>query len=151
MAGSVNKVTIVGALGKDPEVRVAQSGLKIVSFSVATSESWLDKASGERKTQTEWSRIVIMNERLAGVAEKYLKKGNKVYLEGKLQTRTWEDSGGNKKSVTEILLGKYHGELVLLERNEAPPASSASSKPAERSQSSASNTSSWDNDDEIPF
>jgi single-strand DNA-binding protein len=117
MAGSVNKVTLVGNLGKDPEIRNAQSGMKIVNLAVATSDSWTDKASGERKEQTEWHRVVIMNERLADVAEKYLRKGSKVYLEGKLQTRKWTDQSGQDKYTTEVLLGRFGGELVLLDRN----------------------------------
>ena len=107
MAGSVNKVTLVGNLGKDPEIRNAQSGMKIVNLTVATSDSWNDKASGERKEQTEWHRVVIMNDRLAETAEKYLRKGSKVYLEGKLQTRKWTDQSGQEKYTTEVLLGRF--------------------------------------------
>ncbi|HEY1856157.1 single-stranded DNA-binding protein [Acidocella sp.] len=116
MAGSVNKVVLVGNLGRDPEVRNAQSGIKIVNLAVATSDTWNDKASGERKELTEWHRVVIMNERLADVAEKYLRKGSKVYVEGKLQTRKWTDQSGQEKYTTEILLGRFGGELVLLDR-----------------------------------
>ncbi len=116
MAGSVNKVVLVGNLGRDPEVRNAQSGIKIVNLAVATSDTWNDKASGERKELTEWHRVVIMNERLADVAEKYLRKGSKVYLEGKLQTRKWTDQSGQEKYTTEVLLGRFGGELVLLDR-----------------------------------
>jgi single-strand DNA-binding protein len=116
MAGSVNKVTLVGNLGKDPEVRNTQGGMKVVSFNVATSESWNDKASGERQERTEWHRIVVMNDRLAEVAEKYLKKGSKVYLEGKLQTRKWTDQAGQEKYTTEVMLGRFGAEMVLLDR-----------------------------------
>jgi single-strand DNA-binding protein len=116
MAGSVNKATIVGNLGKDPEIRNTQSGTKIVNLTVATSESWNDKASGERKEQTEWHRVVIMNDALAGVAEKYLHKGSKVYLEGKLQTRKWTDQSGQEKITTEIVIGRFNGVLVLLDK-----------------------------------
>jgi single-strand DNA-binding protein len=116
MAGSVNKVTLVGNLGKDPEVRTTQSGMKVVNLALATSESWNDKASGERQERTEWHRVVIMNDRLAEVAEKYLKKGSKLYLEGKLQTRKWTDQSGQEKYTTEIMLGRFGAEMVLLDR-----------------------------------
>ncbi len=114
LAGSVNKVIIVGSLGKDPEVRRMQNGDPIVNLRVATSESWKDKASGERKEKTEWHSVVIYNENLGRVAEQYLKKGSKVYLEGALQTRKWQDQSGNDKYTTEIVLQKFRGELVLL-------------------------------------
>jgi single-strand DNA-binding protein len=116
MAGSVNKVTLVGNLGKDPEVRNTQSGMKIVNLRIATSESWNDKASGERQERTEWHSVVIMNDRLADVAERFLKKGSKVYLEGKLQTRKWTDQAGQERYSTEVLLGRIGAELVLLDR-----------------------------------
>jgi single-strand DNA-binding protein len=116
MAGSVNKVTIVGNLGKDPEVRNTQSGMKIVNLRIATSETWNDKASGERQERTEWHSVVIMNDRLADVAERFLKKGSKVYLEGKLQTRKWTDQAGQERYSTEVLLGRIGAELVLLDR-----------------------------------
>lgn len=116
MAGSVNKVTLIGNLGKDPEVRTTQSGMKIVNLAVATSETWNDKTSGERQERTEWHRIVIMNDRLADVAERFLKKGSKVYLEGKLQTRKWTDQSGQEKYTTEVMLGRIGAELVLLDR-----------------------------------
>jgi single-strand DNA-binding protein len=112
----VNKVILVGNLGKDPEVRNAQSGLKIVNLTVATSDTWNDKMSGERKELTEWHRVVIMNDRLGEVAEKYLRKGSKVYLEGKLQTRKWTDQSGQDRYTTEIMLGRFGGELVLLDK-----------------------------------
>lgn len=119
---SVNKVTLVGNLGRDPEVRNTQAGLKIVNLAVATSESWTDKSSGERKEQTDWHRVVIMNERLGEVAEKYLRKGSKVYLEGKLQTKKWTDQSGQERYTTEIMLGRFNGELVLLDKREASDA-----------------------------
>lgn len=168
MAGSVNKVTLVGNLGRDPEVRSTQSGMKIVNLAVATSESWNDKASGERKELTEWHRVVIMNDRLGEVAEKYLRKGSKVYLEGKLQTRKWTDQSGQERYTTEIMLGRFGGELVLLDRaggnagmgggeDYAPrPASTPSSAKA----APARTVGGWDTrpgngggdlDDEIPF
>ena len=115
MAGSVNKVILAGNLGLDPEVRFSQSGSKIVNMSVATSESWKDKQTGERKEKTEWHRIVIFNERLADVAEKYLKKGSKVYLEGALQTRKWTDKEGAEKYTTEVVIDRFRGELTMLD------------------------------------
>ena len=115
MAGSVNKVILVGNLGKDPEVRRMTSGDPVVNLSVATSESWRDKASGERKEKTEWHRVVIFNKNLADVAEKYLRKGAKVYLEGSLQTRKWTDKDGNEKYSTEVVLQNFNGTLVMLD------------------------------------
>jgi single-strand DNA-binding protein len=114
MAGSVNKVILVGNLGKDPEVRTTQDGSKIVNLTVATSETWNDRASGERKERTEWHRVVIFNDRIGDVAEKYLKKGAKVYIEGTLQTRKWTDQSGVEKYTTEVVIGKFRGELTML-------------------------------------
>src|SRR6266545_3301629 len=114
MAGSVNKVILVGNLGKDPEVRHTQDGRAIVNLSVATSENWKDKQTGERKERTEWHRVVIFNENLAKIAEQYLKKGAKVYLEGQLQTRKYTDKDGVEKYSTEVVLQKYRGELTML-------------------------------------
>jgi single-strand DNA-binding protein len=163
MAGSVNKVVLVGNLGRDPEVRNAQSGIKIVNLAVATSDTWNDKASGERKEQTEWHRVVIMNDRLAEVAEKYLRKGSKVYLEGKLQTRKWTDQSGQEKYTTEVLLGRFGGELVLLDRPAsggaggtddyaAPRAAAAPSRaPAARAVGGWDTRPGTEMDDEIPF
>src|SRR5215831_4045645 len=115
MAGSVNKVILVGNLGKDPEIRRTQDGRPIANLSVATSEQWRDKATGERKEKTEWHRVVIFSEGLAKVAEQYLKKGAKVYLEGALQTRKWTDQSGAEKYTTEVVLQKYRGELTMLD------------------------------------
>jgi len=115
MAGSVNKVILVGNLGKDPEVRRMTSGDPVVNLSLATSESWKDKASGERKEKTEWHRVVIFNKNLAEVAEKYLRKGSKVYVEGSLQTRKWTDKDGAEKYSTEIVLQNFRGELTMLD------------------------------------
>jgi single-strand DNA-binding protein len=169
MAGSVNKVTLIGNLGKDPEVRNTQSGMKIVNLRIATSESWNDKASGERQERTEWHSVVIMNDRLADVAERYLRKGSKVYLEGKLQTRKWTDQSGADRYTTEVLLGRIGAELVLLDRagegGGAAPASSApersygGGRPAEKAGARAPASAGWDSgsarggdlDDEIPF
>src|ERR1700739_135550 len=115
MAGSVNKGILVGNLGKDPEVRRMTSGEPIVNLSLATSESWRDKASGERKEKTEWHRVVIFNKNLADVAEKYLRKGSKVYVEGQLQTRKWTDKDGQEKYSTEVVLQNFRGELTMLD------------------------------------
>ena len=114
MAGSVNKVILVGNLGRDPEVRQTQDGTKIVHLSVATSERWRDRSSGENRERTEWHRVVIFNERLGEVAEKYLAKGRTVYLEGQLQTRKWTDQSGQEKYTTEVVLQRFRGELTLL-------------------------------------
>lgn len=115
MAGSVNKVTLVGRLGKDPEVRNSPDGAKIVTMSVATSEAWKDRASGEKKERTEWHRVVIFNEKLGEIAERYLKKGSQVYVEGSLQTRKWADQQGIEKYTTEVVIQRYRGELTLLD------------------------------------
>ena len=114
MAGSVNKVILVGNLGRDPEVRQTQDGTKIVHLSVATSERWRDRSSGENRERTEWHRVVIFNERLGEIAEKYLAKGRTVYLEGQLQTRKWTDQSGQEKYTTEVVLQRFRGELTLL-------------------------------------
>jgi len=148
MAGSVNKVILVGNLGKDPEVRRMTSGDPIVNLSVATSETWRDKASGERKEKTEWHRVVIFNKNLADVAEKYLRKGSKVYLEGALQTRKWTDKDGAEKYSTEVVLQNFNGTLVMLDgRNEGGGGSrervGASEAPAAFQRDEM--------DDEIPF
>ena len=147
MAGSVNKVILVGNLGRDPEVRRTTSGEPIVNMSVATSESWRDKSSGERKERTEWHRVVIFNENLAKVAEQYLRKGSKVYLEGQLSTRKWTDKDGQEKYTTEVVLNRYRGELVMLDaRGEgggAARTSGATETPATFDRSEL--------DDEIPF
>ena len=115
MAGSVNKVIIVGNLGRDPEVRSFQNGGRVCSLNVATSESWKDKASGERKERTEWHRVSIFNDALVGIAERYLKKGSKVYLEGQLETRKYTDKDGVEKYSTEVVLRQFRGELTLLD------------------------------------
>ena len=115
MAGSVNKVILVGNLGRDPEIRSTQDGMRIANLAVATSESWRDRVSGERKERTEWHRVVIFNERLSEVAEKYLKKGAKVYIEGALQTRKWTDNSGQERYTTEVVLTRFRGELTMLD------------------------------------
>lgn len=114
MSGSVNKVILVGNVGKDPEARTMSNGDRVVSFSLATSESWRDKSNGERKERSEWHKVVIFNEGLVKVAESYVKKGSKVYVEGQLQTRKWQDQSGNDKYSTEVVLQRFRGELTLL-------------------------------------
>jgi len=179
MAGSVNKVILVGNLGRDPEVRNTQDGSKIVNLALATSETWNDKASGERKEKTEWHRVVIFNDRIADVAERYLKKGAKVYVEGSLRTRKWTDQGGQERYTTEIVIGRFNGQLTMLDgraggdsggyagggmsepamggsaptRERAP----AAARPAPAARGAAGGAPSWDAprggdlDDEIPF
>jgi len=115
MAGSVNKVILVGNLGRDPEIRHLQDGSKIAQLSVATSENWKDRQTGERREKTEWHRVVIFNSNLAEVAENYLRKGAKVYVEGQLQTRKWTDQDGNDKYTTEVVLSRFRGELTMLD------------------------------------
>ena len=114
MAGSVNKVILVGNLGRDPEVRHTQTNQKIVHLTLATSERWKDRQSGDTRERTEWHRVVIFNERLADIAERYLRKGSSVYLEGTLQTRKWTDQGGQERYTTEVVLPRFRGELTLL-------------------------------------
>jgi single-strand DNA-binding protein len=124
MAGSVNKVILVGNLGKDPEVRNTQDGSKIINLTLATSETWNDRASGERKERTEWHRVVIFNDRVADVAERYLKKGAKVYVEGSLQTRKWTDQQGQERYTTEVVIGRFNGQLTMLDGRAAGGAES---------------------------
>ncbi len=114
MSGSVNKVILVGNLGRDPEVRYSQDGNKIVTFSVATSERWTDKGSGEKRERTEWHRVVIFNDRLADVAERFLRRGSSVYVEGQLQTRKWQGQDGQDRYTTEVVLSRFKGEMTLL-------------------------------------
>ncbi len=115
MAGSVNKVILIGNLGKDPEIRRLNSGEPVVNLRVATSENWRDKSTGERREKTEWHNVVIFNENIAKVAEQYLKKGSKVYVEGQLQTRKWTDQQGQEKYTTEVVLQRFRGELTMLD------------------------------------
>lgn len=123
MAGSVNKVILVGNLGRDPEIKQLPSGSSIANLSVATSETWRDKASGERKEKTEWHRVVVFNEGLVRICEQYLKKGSKVYLEGQLETRKWQDKDGNDKYSTEVVLRNFNAALTMLDgRNDSAPA-----------------------------
>jgi single-strand DNA-binding protein len=115
MAGSVNKVILIGNLGRDPEIRNLQDGSRVANLSVATSENWRDKASGERRERTEWHRVVIFNDRLVDVVERFLKKGSKIYVEGQLQTRKWTDQSGAEKYTTEVVLQRFRGELTMLD------------------------------------
>lgn len=125
MAGSVNRVILIGNLGRDPEIRSTQGGMKIASFSLATSEDWTDKSSGERKSKVEWHKISVMNDRTVDVVERFVKKGSKVYIEGQLSTREWTDKDGGKRQTTEIVIGRFNGQLTLLDSKrdgEAPAA-----------------------------
>ena len=154
MSGSVNKVTLVGNLGRDPEVRAMQNGDKIIQLSVATSDRWKDKISGEQRERTEWHRIVIFNDALGKIAEQYLKKGSTVYLEGQLQTRKWTDQqSGQEKYTTEVVLQRYRGELTLLgSRSENQISNNLHNDQIDQSnQVSLSDDIASDLDDEIPF
>jgi len=154
MAGSVNKVILVGNLGADPEVRRMSSGDPVVNLRIATSETWRDKNSGERKEKTEWHQVVIFNDQLAKVAEQYLKKGAKVYLEGSIQTRKWQDQSGNDRYSTEIVLQKFRGELQMLDAPDG--GSKLQSQPSrdvsqDRDDPRTGGGYARDLDDEIPF
>ena len=152
MAGSVNKVVLIGNLGRDPEVRRLSSGEPVVNLSVATSESWRDKASGERKERTEWHRVVIFNENLAKVAEQYLHKGSKVYLEGQLQTRKWTDKDGAEKYTTEVVLQRFRGELVMLDARGDSDRAERAERPAMAAAGEGNRSfERAELDDEIPF
>ena len=154
MSGSVNKVTLVGNLGRDPEVRAMQNGDKIVQLSIATSDRWKDKNSGEQRERTEWHRVVIFNDALGKIAEQYLKKGSTVYLEGQLQTRKWTDQqSGQEKYTTEVVLQRYRGELTLLgSRSENQISNDQQNDQIDQSnQISMSDEIASDLDDEIPF
>jgi single-strand DNA-binding protein len=154
MAGSVNKVILVGNLGRDPEVRTMQDGNPVVNLSIATSENWRDKNTGERREKTEWHRVVIFNDKLAEVVQKYLRKGSKVYLEGQLQTRKWTDQSGVEKYSTEVVLQRYRGELTMLDgRNDSGGGAyeSAGDFGAPSSAPAPAPAGGADIDDEIPF
>ena len=141
---SVNKVILLGVLGKDPDVKSFPSGDRIAELSVATSERWTDKSTGEKKEKTEWNRVVIRNDSLVKVAENYLTKGSKVYIEGQLQTREWTDKDGSKRYATEIVVGKFKGELVLIGGSKEREARAESQQAVKRSFAD-------DLEDEIPF
>ena len=160
MAGSVNKVILVGNLGKDPEVRRLNSGEPVVNLSLATSENWRDKASGERREKTEWHRVVIFNENIAKVAEQYLKKGAKVYIEGALQTRKYTDKDGAEKYTTEVVIQRFNGNLTMLDgksdggssyEREGGGGDFASSAGKKRVSDGPAEKFNADLDDEIPF
>ena len=160
MAGSVNKVILVGNLGRDPEVRHSQDGNKIVNMSLATSESWTDRSSGERREKTEWHRVVIFNDHLGEIAEKYLNKGSKVYLEGQLQTRKWTGNDGQERYSTEVVINRFRGELTMLDSRSSSALEDGSSVQGSEIGGSEENmkansdeigTVSDQLDDEIPF
>jgi len=163
MAGSVNKVILVGNLGKDPEIRRTQDGRPIANLSIATSETWRDKGTGERKEKTEWHRVVIFNEGLCKVAEQYLKKGAKVYIEGQLQTRKWTDQSGAEKYSTEVVLQGFNSNLTMLDGRGGGASfggddpsgdfgsSSPSSAPPRRAVAPGARPGNNDMDDDIPF
>jgi len=143
MSGSVNKVILVGNVGRDPEIRFTQSGGKIANLSIATSETWKDKQTGERKEKTEWHRVVVFDERLADIVEKYIKKGSKLYLEGSLQTRKWTGNDGVEKYTTEVVLQRFSGVLTMLD--------GANGGPIEGSQKDKEPQGNDDLDDMVPF
>ena len=166
MAGSVNKVILVGNLGKDPEVRNSQNGTPIVRFSLATNESWKDRNTGEKREKTEWHRVVIFNEGLCRIAQEYLRKGSKIYIEGQLQTSKWQDQSGQDKYTTEVVLGRFRGELTMLDSRAGGASADASGMgesqafdPGPSGPTSGGSSSSGgpggggdaDFDDEIPF
>src|SRR5262245_16188035 len=161
MSGSVNRVILVGNLGTDPEIKHTQDGRPIANLSVATSETWRDKATGERRERTEWTRVAIFNEGLAKVAEQYLRKGSKVYLEGSLQTRKWQDQSGQDKYTTEVVLQVFNSKLVLLDRagdrtggdvgSDEDNFGASSPSTRERKPAMAGTSKRGDMDDEYPF
>jgi single-strand DNA-binding protein len=161
MAGSVNKVLLIGNVGKDPEVRTSQSGARFANFTLATSESWKDKATGERRENTQWHRVTIFNDALVNIAEKYVRKGSKLFIEGQLETRKWTDADGKDQYSTEVVLRPYRGELTLLDsRNNSEGGSSYQSAndtshayaPATAAATGTTGGSfSGDIDDDIPF
>jgi single-strand DNA-binding protein len=159
MAGSVNKVILIGNLGADPEIRRTQDGRPIANLRIATSDSWRDKATGERREKTEWHRVVIFNENLCRIAEQYLKKGSKVYIEGALQTRKWQDQSGQDRYSTEVVLQGFRGELTLLDRAGSSSSDAGSNdngngefgSPGPTRKAAVAAAGSRDMDDEIPF
>lgn len=152
MAGSVNKVILVGNLGRDPEIRTFQNGGRVANFSIATSESWKDKQTGEKKERTEWHRISVTNEGLIGVIERYVKKGSKLYIEGQLETRKYTDKDGTEKYTTEVVLRPYRGELTLLDSRGGGGGSDYGDGPSSGgAQESAGGFGGGAIDDEIPF
>ena len=161
MAGSVNKVILVGNVGRDPEIRSTQDGTRVANLSLATSENWRDKNTGERKERTEWHRVVIFNERLVDVVEKYVKKGAKLYIEGALQTRKWTDNTGAEKYTTEVVLQRFRGDLTMLDSRGGGGGGIGGSSPDDMGSSGPGSSGGMgggrpsggggDLDDEIPF
>ncbi len=156
MAGSVNKVILVGNVGRDPEIRSFQSGGRVASFSVATSENWKDKSTGEKKERTEWHRISVLNDKLVEIVERYVKKGSKLYLEGQLETRKWTDKDGQEKYTTEVVLRPFRGELTMLDSAGSKSGGGYVPPPSEEdafggASGSGNTASSGDLDDSIPF
>jgi single-strand DNA-binding protein len=158
MAGSVNKVILVGNLGGDPEIRAFQSGGRVANFNIATSESWKDKATGERKEKTQWHRVVVKNENLIGICEKYIKKGSKVFVEGQIENRKYTDKDGAEKYVTEIIVGPFRGEITMLDSRSGSGSGAANDYSEEPAAVAAGGSGGSfgasgknDMDDEIPF
>ena len=149
MSGSLNKAIIIGNLGNEPEIRAMQNGSEVCTMSIATSESWKDKSSGERREKTEWHRIVIFNEAIVRVARDYLHKGSKVYLEGQIQTRKWTDKNDVEHYSTEIVLQGYNAKLVLLDKSSDQPGQPATGKQSHKSQKPTRHDAAFD--DELPF
>jgi len=149
---SINKVILVGNVGQDPEIRSTQDGREIANFSIATTESWKDKATGEKRDKTEWHRIVIFSQGLVGIAKNYIKKGAKLYIEGQIQTRKWTDAQGAEKYTTEIILQNYNSSLQILDsRRDGDSSQYSSSQQSSPSQSNNDNITVEETDDEIPF
>ncbi len=149
---SVNKAIILGNVGQDPEIRALNNGNRVANLSIATSESWKDKATGERKERTEWHRVIVFNDGLVGVIEQYVRKGTKLYIEGQIQTRKWTDKDGNERYSTEIVLQNYNGQLVLLGSKDAPAQSAQPAQPTQHEQAKANGyQADAELNDEIPF
>ena len=157
MAGSVNKVTLIGNVGRDPEIRSLQNGTRLANLSIATSDRWKDKATGEQREKTEWHRVVIFNEQLVGVVERFVKKGSKLYLEGQIETRKWTDEAGKDNYSTEVVLRPYRGEITLLDSRSAGEAGGFDAPPSSGGAMpnygapNGGNSMAHDLDDEIPF
>ena len=150
MAGYLNKAVLMGNVGRDPEIRNTQDGSRIVTLSIATSESWRDKVTGERKEKTEWHRVVVMNDRIADVIDRFVKKGSRIYVEGQLQTRKWTDASGQEKYTTEVVIGRFRGELVMLDKISGEGSNSHSMDDA-TPESGPSFHGTPSSDDDIPF
>lgn len=154
MAGSLNKVILIGHVGRDPEIRSTNDGKEIASLTLATSESWKDRVTGEKKEKTEWHRVVVFSEGLVGVIKSYIKKGSKIYIEGALHTRKWNDQNGVEKYTTEIVMQAYNSTLIMLDGNKNSPSNSSSAEPQHSSMRTNNNNTNFDHselDDEIPF